>query len=314
MLQPPPKAGLVRACHGDLHLRNICLFDGAPTLFDAVEFNEDISCIDVLYDVAFLLMDLWHRGLAVHANVVLNEYLERTHDLDGLPLLPLFLSCRAGVRAKTSAAAARVQPVREGAAALQDAARRYLQLARELLTPPAACLIAIGGLSGSGKSTLARRIAPAIGAAPGAVIVRSDVIRKEILGVAPTTRLGSEGYTPEVSSRVYRLAAQRGAAALAAGHAVIADAVFARPGDRAAIAGVAADAGVPFVGIWLEGSVPLLAQRLRDRRADASDATPAVLAGQVSAALGPIDWTRLDGSADIESVVRLAHAVIRRPA
>ena len=71
------RAGLVRECHGDLHLRNICLLDGAPTIFDGVEFNDDISCIDVLYDVAFLLMDLWRRGLRAHANALFNEYIAR---------------------------------------------------------------------------------------------------------------------------------------------------------------------------------------------------------------------------------------------
>ena len=96
------RAGLVRECHGDLHLRNICLLDGAPTIFDGVEFNDDISCIDVLYDVAFALMDLWRRGLRSHANTLFNEYISATGDVDALCLLPLFLSCRAAVRAKTA--------------------------------------------------------------------------------------------------------------------------------------------------------------------------------------------------------------------
>ena len=101
--------GFVRECHGDLHLRNICLLDGTPTIFDGVEFNDDISCIDVLYDVAFLLMDLWRRGLRAHANIVFNEYLAATSPVDALCLMPLFLSCRAAVRAKTSVTAAAVQ-------------------------------------------------------------------------------------------------------------------------------------------------------------------------------------------------------------
>src|SRR5690606_6689817 len=88
-------AGLVRHCHGDLHLRNIVLLDGQPTPFDGVEFNDAIACIDVLYDLAFLLMDLWRRDLRQHANVVLGSYLEASSHADGLELLPLFLSCRA---------------------------------------------------------------------------------------------------------------------------------------------------------------------------------------------------------------------------
>ena len=119
-------SGLVRLCHGDLHLRNICLVKGRPTLFDAVEFNEDISCIDLLYDLSFLLMDLWRRDLRLHANIVFNAYLSQTVDLAGLPLLPLFLSCRAAVRAKTSVTAAAVQGDAGRARELERAARKYL--------------------------------------------------------------------------------------------------------------------------------------------------------------------------------------------
>jgi aminoglycoside phosphotransferase family enzyme/predicted kinase len=315
------RQGLVRECHGDLHLRNICLVDGVPTLFDAVEFNEDISCIDVLYDLAFLLMDLWRRDLRSHANLVFNEYLARSVDLDGLPLLPLFLSCRAAVRAKTSATAATVQPEERQRRGLQAASREYLALAQNLLHPLAPCLIAIGGLSGSGKSTLARGLAPFVGVAPGALVVRSDVIRKTLLGVAPLTRLGPEGYTADVTKRVYQTMAERAATGLAAGHSVIADAVYARAGDREDIGAVARNVNVPFIGLWLEGSREILATRLRERIADASDATPGVLDLQTSTGIDPLDssadsrstratsradWHRLDGSRDAGSVQQSA--------
>jgi aminoglycoside phosphotransferase family enzyme/predicted kinase len=301
--------GFVRECHGDLHLRNICLVDGIPTLFDAVEFNDDISCIDVLYDVAFLLMDLWHRDLPSHANRVFNEYLARTADLDGLALMPLFLSCRAGVRAKTSATAAKVQPDDRQQRGLQAASRKYLALAQQHLRPSAPCLIAIGGLSGSGKSTLARRLAPGIGVAPGALIVRSDLIRKTLLNVSPLTRLGPEGYTAAMNARVYETMAERAKAALIAGNSVIADAVYTRPGDREMIAGIAAETGVPFTGLWVDGPKEVLARRLRERASDPSDATVEVMERQACAELGPLDWHRLDGSADVEGVQRSAEAL-----
>ena len=110
------EAGFVRQCHGDLHLRNIVLLDGRPTLFDAIEFNDEIACIDVLYDLAFLLMDLWRRRLPRHANVVWNGYLARD----------------AGLRWPAAAAAVPVVPgggAREderhgGRAAERSAARR----------------------------------------------------------------------------------------------------------------------------------------------------------------------------------------------
>ncbi|HMF05552.1 MAG TPA: phosphotransferase, partial [Methylocella sp.] len=98
------KLGQVRRCHGDLHLRNIALIDGAPVLFDAIEFDESLATCDVLYDFAFLLMDLWTRGLRRQANLLFNRYLWICDDLEGqllgLSLLPLFLSLRAAIRAK----------------------------------------------------------------------------------------------------------------------------------------------------------------------------------------------------------------------
>ena len=203
------EAGFVRQCHGDLHLRNIVLIDGRPTLFDAIEFNDEIACTDVLYDLAFLLMDLWRRRLPRHANVVLNRYLAETLDFDALPLLPLFLSCRSAVRAKTSATSARLQtdPRRRGE--LEEIARGYLALAATLLRSGPASLIAIGGFSGSGKSTLAHALAPSIGPVPGALVMRSDEIRKRLCGVDPLTRLDSTGYTTEVTRRVYEIVAER---------------------------------------------------------------------------------------------------------
>ena len=312
LLEVRRRRGAVRLCHGDLHLRNICLIGGIPTLFDAVEFNEDISCVDVLYDFAFLLMDLWRRGLRSHANAVFNAYFARTVDLEGLPLLPMFLSCRAAVRAKTSATAAKVQPDERRQRELLGASRQYLVLARELLQPPTASLIAVGGLSGSGKSTLARRLGPLVGAPPGALILRSDVIRKMLLGVPPLTRLGPEGYAQPVTRRVYETIAERAVTTLKAGHAVIADAVYAAPREREDVAAAARDAGVPFVGLWIEGPPEILKRRLSERVSDASDATPAVLERQLGFELGQVDWHRLDGSLDVERVKRDAETALRR--
>ena len=167
LLEERRASGFVRQCHGDLHLRNIVLLDGRPTLFDGVEFNDQIACTDVLYDLAFLLMDLWRRRLPRHANAVWNRYLAETGGLSGLALLPLFLSCRAAVRAKTSATAARLQHDSGRRAELHELAREYLAMADGLLHPPRPCLLAIGGFSGSGKSTLALGLAPSVGAVPG---------------------------------------------------------------------------------------------------------------------------------------------------
>lgn len=310
LLEARRVAGWVRFCHGDLHLRNMCLVDGVPTLFDGVEFNDDISCVDVLYDLAFLLMDLWRRDLRSHANVVFNEYLGRSGDLGGLPLLPLFLSCRAGVRAKTSLASALVQRDTPHTRDLQAAARQYLALAQALLNPAPASLMGIGGFSGSGKSTLARRLAPGIGAAPGALILRSDVIRKALFGVSPLTRLGPEAYEPAVTERVYDTIVARARTALAAGHAVIADAVYANPSHRETLAAVARDANVPFIGLWIDAPTEVLAKRLGHRGADASDATVEVLRRQAQAGAGALEWRRIDGSSSADDVQRSADKIV----
>jgi hypothetical protein len=311
LLEARRRGGMVRRCHGDLHLRNICLVDGRPTLFDAIEFNDEIACVDVLYDLAFLIMDLWRRDLRAHANAVFNEYLARTLDLAGLRLLPLFLACRAAVRAKTSATAAAVQPDEARRGGLQAGARQYLALAQTFLEPlPSPRLIAIGGLSGSGKSTVARRLAPGLGAPPGALVLRSDVIRKMLCGVPPLTRLGDDAYAPDVSRRVYQTIADRALVALRAGHSVVADAVYARPEERDAIAAVARAADARFDGLWMDAPPAILERRLAARQADASDADAAVLHRQLQADLGRVDWTRVDASAGVEGACHGAAAVV----
>lgn len=289
-------AGFVRHCHGDLHLRNIVLLDGRPTLFDGIEFNDKLACIDVWYDLAFLLMDLWRRQLPRHANAIFNGYLTETHDLDGVRLLPLFLSCRAAVRAKTSATAARVQSTATKAGELEQLAREYLAMARDLLHPPSPSLVAIGGLSGSGKSTLALALASSIAPVPGAVVLRSDEIRKELCGAEPLQPLGPEGYTPEISTRVYETIVERARLAVGSGQSVIVDAVHARPVDRNAIERVATSASVRFLGVWLDAAESTLVDRARLRRLDPSDADEAVVRMQHAQDAGPIYWHRIDAS------------------
>jgi uncharacterized protein len=301
----------VRQCHGDLHLRNIVLLDGRPTLFDAIEFNDEIACTDVLYDLAFLLMDLWRRQLPRHANAVCNGYLAEASDFGGIPLLPLFLSCRAAVRAKTSATAANLQTDPHRKRELQEMARDYLAMALRLLHPPPACLIAIGGFSGSGKSTVARALAPLIGAVPGAIVIRSDETRKQLCGVDTLQRLGPQGYAADVTRRVYATIADRAAQVVAGGHAAIVDAVYARPADRASIEHVAAAAHVPFVGVWLAAPESVLIARSEQRHLDASDADAAVIRGQLARDTGAIRWAQNDASGALADVVRTVADMLR---
>jgi predicted kinase len=296
-------AGLVRQCHGDLHLRNIVMLDGQPTPFDGVEFNDEIACIDVLYDLAFLLMDLWRRGLTRHANLLLNGYLARTFDFEGLAALPLFLACRAAIRAKTSATAARLQTEDAPRRELEALAQRYLSMAVDLAKPADPMLVAIGGRSGTGKSTLALSMAPHTGPVPGAIVLRSDVIRKTLVGVHPLERLPATAYTRGMSTRVYRALADRAHIALRAGHAAIVDAVFAAPEERAAIEAVAANVAVPFFGLWLNAPADVLVARVEARRGDASDANADVVRQQLVTDPGPVSWQRIDAARDPDAVL-----------
>ncbi|WP_455175779.1 bifunctional aminoglycoside phosphotransferase/ATP-binding protein [Azospirillum largimobile] len=291
LLEERRRTGFVRHGHGDLHLRNIVLLDGEPTLFDAIEFDEALAVADVFYDLAFLLMDLDHRDLRPLGAVVLNRYLEETGDYGGLAALPLFLSVRAAVRAKVLAAALRLGGSASG---LAEEARRYLDHALAALSPAPARLVAVGGLSGTGKTRLAEALAPGLGPAPGAVVLRTDVLRKRLCGVADTDRLPDDGYAPAVTERVYAELYRRVAAVLAAGQAVVVDAVSARPEERRRLASIAAEAGVRFDGIWLDAPLSTRVERVANRRNDASDATADVAERQERYDLGTIDWTRLD--------------------
>lgn len=292
--------GRVRRCHGDLHLRNICLLDGSPQLFDCIEFNDRIATVDVLYDFAFLLMDLWHRGLNDLANLTMNRYLDRADDEDGFALLPFFMAVRAAVRAHvlgTQLAEGDRDP------GTVDEARSYFRLASALLEKMPPRLIAIGGLSGSGKTTVAEAAAAHVGAPPGARIVESDRIRKAMHSVPPETRLPQKAYRPEVSENVYREMAWRSGLILAQGGSVVADAVFDRTGHRAMIEKSATEHGVPFHGVWLTASEEILWQRVTARRGGPSDATVDILAKQLDRDIGPVEWTRLDASGPLPEIV-----------
>ena len=302
--------GLVRRCHGDLHLRNVCLIDGRPTLFDAIEFNDAIACTDVFYDLAFLLMDLDHRGLRPAANLVFNRYLQRSGDLEALPALPLFLSLRAAVRAKVTASATLSQADDTLRRRLEDEARAYFTAAAAYLAPEPARLMALGGFSGSGKSTLARALAPILGRPPGALHLRSDVLRKALYGVDELTPLPEEAYRPEVSARVYGKLLDQAYDALAAGQAVVLDAVYSKPEGRDLLEATARRAGVAFTGLWLEAPRKVLQARAAARRADASDATPAVVARQLAEDPGDISWTKLDAAGAPEDIVSQAKRVL----
>ena len=310
ILHQRAKMGCVRRCHGDLHLANIVIWQGRPTLFDAIEFDENIASIDTLYDLAFLFMDLCRHGQRRAANVVLNRYLWRAQsdlDLMGLQALPLFLGLRAGIRAMVTLDRT-AQENRQAAQEGNKQARAYLHAALQYLDPGAPQLVAIGGLSGTGKSTLAAALAPDFDPAPGAVHLRSDLERKALFGVAETVRLPPEAYSVEASRSVYARLCRKARLALLAGQAVVVDAVHAKPDERLLIEAVASDLSVPFCGLWLTAAGDKLAARVAARRDDASDATPQFVARQMTwdtGALSPA-WATVEASAGADQTLRRA--------
>jgi aminoglycoside phosphotransferase family enzyme/predicted kinase len=303
LLESRREEGFARRCHGDLHLGNILLEACRPVLFDCIEFNDALSEIDVQYDLAFLLMDLDFRDRRDAAVRLQSAYLdEAARSFPGglWEALPLMMAVRAAVRAHVTAHA--------GDAA---AANAYLQAAIAHLSPPGPSLVAVGGLSGTGKTGFARLVAPALGAAPGAVILRSDEVRKRLQGRAATDRLPAEAYAPAVSGQVYGTMFAEAGRALSAGRTVVLDATFLQPAARHQAEAVARAAGTPFAGVWLEAPPEVLAGRIAARRGDASDATMQTLAGQLSQDLGVLDWMRIDASESLETAAATWRGRIR---
>ncbi|MEO1608157.1 MAG: AAA family ATPase [Pseudomonadota bacterium] len=287
LLKARSKAGYVRLGHGDLHLRNIVLHNGKPTLFDAIEFDDALATIDVLYDLAFLLMDFWHRGLKAQANRCFNEYVSismSAEALDGLALMPLFMALRASIRAMVAIDKLKVVSKPTADTELDCAeAQDYFALATQFLNTSDPVLIAVGGLSGTGKTTLAAALAPRLGDAPGALHLRSDVERKRMYNANPLERLPSHAYSSTASHCVYRRLCDRADHALQAGHSVIVDAVFLEPMYQHWIEQVARRAHCKFLGLWLEADRDQLIERVTARTHDASDATADVVRTQLNA-------------------------------
>jgi aminoglycoside phosphotransferase family enzyme/predicted kinase len=290
--------GMVRRGHGDLHLGNVALVNGNPMLFDAIEFSPLIAAGDVLYDLAFLLMDLVERGLGAAANVVLNRYLAETRrvsDLDALAALPFFMSLRAAIRAKVMASRAALTAPSDREEARAGAVR-YFALACRLIRPAPPVLIGIGGLSGTGKSQLAVALAPELAPAPGAIVLRSDVERKALAGRQEDERLPADAYTLVYTERVYAALVEKAGRIIAAGHSAIVDAVFALPEERAVLRSTARARGVPFRGLFLATDLATRLARVGTKRVDASDADAAVAVAQERYVLGHNDWQSIDAS------------------
>lgn len=282
------REGKVRECHGDLHLRNIALIDGEPVPFDCIEFSEGLRWIDVIDEVAFLVMDLLDRGRPDLGYRFLDRYLAATGDYRGIAVLRFYLVYRAMVRAKVHDLRARqasATPVE--ARRLQDAADHYLALAGSIADEPTPALILMHGYSGTGKSTVARALVEAI----GAVRVRADIERKRLFGLDANHRSGSALdagiYTRTASERTYAHLAGLAGAILAAGYTTILDAAFLARWQRDTVYATAGKLGVPVWIVDCTAGAAVLRDRVSARATrgdDPSEATTEVLAQQMASA------------------------------
>jgi aminoglycoside phosphotransferase family enzyme/predicted kinase len=273
-------SGRVLECHGDLHLGNLALIDARVTLFDCIEFNEDLRWIDVASEIAFTFVDLLDHRQPGLACWFLNEWLSHSGDFDAVPLLRFYASYRALVRAKVAAIRAR-----QDETAL-DEAQGYVVLAEQLAWPPRPRLIITHGLSGCGKTAASTRLL--LGDATGTTLrLRSDVERKRLFGLAPQDSSGSvvDGgiYQREADQLTYRHLLELARKQLAAGWSCVVDAAFLRRADRAAFQALAVDAGAGYFILAPQATAAQLRERIIGRLkkgSDASEATLAVLEGQ----------------------------------
>jgi uncharacterized protein len=272
--------GFIRECHGDLHLRNICLWHDKILLFDCIEFNEAYRFVDTMYDVAFVVMDLEARGRKDLANRFLNTYIERTGDWEGLQVLPLYLSRQAYVRAKVTSFLLDDAGIPESdrQAAAQTASDYYHQ-AWAYTQIDRGKLIMLSGVSGSGKSTVGKQIAVQV----GAVKLRSDAVRKHLGGIPLCDRGDTSLYTPEMTAQTYDRLLNLAQKLTARGFTVILDAKYDRVALRAAVIDLAHDRDISFQIFHCTAPDAVLRDRLKQRTGDIADATVDLLASQQAA-------------------------------
>jgi len=267
----------IRECHGDLHLRNIAYWNGDFLLFDCIEFNEPFRFVDVMYDVAYIVMDLDMRQRTDLRMAFLNTYIEEMGDWEGLQVLPIYVNRQTYVRAKVisfllsdpSASAADKQ-------AAHATAAQYYKLAWEYTQPQTGRLLVMAGLSGSGKTTIARTLAGRM----GAVHIRSDAVRKHLAGISIHERGDASLYTPEMTQKTYSRLLELGVTLATEGYTVVLDAKYDRQEFRAEAIAQAQAHHLPLDLLYCSAPHEVLCDRLQHRSGDIADATVEVLAQQ----------------------------------
>ena len=270
------ESGAIRVCHGDLHLQNICLDHGRLIIFDCIEFNDSLNHIDVVNEIAFLLMDLDHRGYSGLGSRFLNAYLERTQDYEGLAMQDFYLIYRACVRAKVACFLLEDPDItEEEKKAAKERASAYFELAERYLDNHRPGLFLMAGVSGSGKSTVASDLAEGL----GGVMVRSDAVRKSIAELGQEARAsvdyGRGIYSQEMTERTYDGLLERAEAVIASGRWAILDATYAQRQHRLSARSWAEKRGVPFGILYCTAPLSVLETRLSQRVAAGKDVSDA---------------------------------------
>jgi hypothetical protein len=276
LLRQRKQDGFIRECHGDLHLANMAWIDEAPTLFDCIEFNDNLRWIDVISDIAFLVMDLDDRGETALGWRFLNRYLQETGDYFGLQLLRFYQVYRAMVRAKVTC-------MRLAQPDLSEKERRedldlyhsYLALAKSYTADLPRVLIITHGLSGSGKSSFVRQLA----ADCGAIHLQSDRERKRIydLPAAADSQSAPGGgiYSKQADAATYERLRLLAETVLAAGYPVIVDATFLKKTDRDLLYRSAAELETPLIILDFKVPEAELRRRVEQRTAEGDDVSEA---------------------------------------
>lgn len=281
LLAARKREGFVRELHGDMHLGNMARVDGKIIIFDAIEFNDSFRWIDVMSELAFLLMDLQDRGLPAHANRLLNRYLEHTGDYAGLELLRFYQTYRAMVRAKVALLGVAFGGTHEQIAAARAHYARYANLAEQFSQDAHTQLIITHGFSGSGKSRAALILAESL----GLIRIRADIERQRLYPERGEAGLNSGRYSPEATAQTYQRLYELAEGLLQSGWGVILDATYLKIATRAPLLEMAKSLGIPFHIIDMHCPNALLRQRLLSRAkagGDPSEATLDVLSAQQS--------------------------------
>ena len=305
--------GKIRWCHGDLRLTNVVMFENRVTLFNPISFYDDLTQIDSLYDIAFLLMDMSALGLKRLTSILFNHYMACSADWEGIPVLPLFMSCRAGVQAYVFAQRANDAVNAKEKEHFTAEARRYLDLACDFLNPTPPAIVACGGLSGSGKSRMAREAAPEVAVMPGAVVLRDDVLRKNMENVAQTDDLGEFSFLNEKDEQaVYDRLFKEAENVILNGHSVMLDALFFKPEFRLQAEALAEKLNVKFCGFWVDAPLDVRAQRVAKRKRNPSDVKSLdTLKKQLDIDVGEVSWHKIDSSRDREETLKQVFKILR---